>query len=94
MPRENLTKKKITNMRFPLKLALSAVLANAIAAELTHRPQAQQLQNELDVKYQQQQQPLQPQPNSRQSVQTVSKFMPIILKFESVEHLNYGYNSN
>lgn len=72
-------------MRFPLKLALSAVLANTIAAELTNTPQAQQLQNELDLKYQQQPQQFQqqqqqqleaqqfePQPTFRQAVQTVS----------------------
>lgn len=53
-------------MRFPLKLALSAVLANGIAAELTHMAQTQQLPNEVDVK-------LQGQQIYRQAVNPVSK---------------------
>lgn len=64
-------------MRFPLKFALSAVLANTIAAELAHVSQAQQLQNDVDVKYAQhpqtlQQQQEQLQPTFRQVGQTVS----------------------
>lgn len=56
-------------MRFPLKLALSAVLAKTIAGELTHMAQTQQITNDLDGK-------LQPQPSFRQAVQTVSRFIP------------------
>lgn len=59
-------------MRFPLKFALSAVLANTIAAELSHSAQNQQLQNEFDAKLQHQQQII-PQAAFRQAVQTVSK---------------------
>lgn len=58
-------------MRFPLKFALSAVLANTIVAELNQAAPNQQLQNEIDVKLQQQQQILS-QPTYRQSVQAVS----------------------
>lgn len=54
-------------MRFPLKLALSAVLAKTIAAELNHMAQNQQVQNELDAN-------LQGQQSFRQAVKTVSKF--------------------
>lgn len=63
-------------MRFSLKFALSAVLANTIAAELTHMSQAQQLQNDVDVKYVQHPQTLQQQqeqqPTFRQAGQAVS----------------------
>lgn len=52
-------------MRFPMKLALSAVLAKTIAAELTHMAQTQQIPNELDIKSQ-------PQASFRQAAQTVS----------------------
>lgn len=42
-------------MRFPLKLAISAVLAKTILADVTHLPQTQQHPNELDMKYSTQQ---------------------------------------
>lgn len=66
-------------MRFPLKFALSAVLANTIAAELAHSSQAQQFEDETAVKYLQHPQPMQlqeqPQPTFRQAGQTVSRIV-------------------
>lgn len=38
-------------MRFPLKFALTAVLAKGIVAELAHLPQTQATSNDLDLKY-------------------------------------------
>lgn len=36
-------------MHFPLKLAVAAVLAKTIIADVTHLPQVQQHPNELDM---------------------------------------------
>lgn len=38
-------------MHFPLKLALSAILAKHIAADVSHLSQSQKFSNELDSKY-------------------------------------------
>lgn len=46
-------------MRFPLKLALSAVLAKTIAADFTQ--QKQQTANEMDIQYQNQRSYAQPE---------------------------------
>lgn len=48
-------------MRFPLKLALSAVLAKTIAADFTHMEQKQQIPNEMDLQYQNQRSYAQPE---------------------------------
>lgn len=59
-------------MRFPLKIALTAVLAKSIVAELAHVPKAQstandieyhQLKSEYQPEFQNQQQQQQQQPN-------------------------------
>lgn len=47
-------------MRFPLKLALSAVLAKTIAADSTHMEQNQQIPNEMDIQFQNQRSYVQP----------------------------------
>lgn len=60
-------------MRFPLKLALSAVLAKGIVAEVTHMAQTQQIPNELDVQ-------MQGQPTFRQAVNPVSKILSFFCK--------------
>lgn len=52
---------KILKMKFPLKLALSAVLAKSIAAGVTNLAKAQQLP-EMGIKYQQPSQQYQPAP--------------------------------
>lgn len=81
-------------MRFSLKFALSAVLANTIAAELAHTPQAQQLQNELDAKYVLQPQPLQQQdlqPTFRQAEQAVSSILILLVQMKTMsEHPKHG----
>lgn len=53
-------------MRFPLKFALTAVLAKGIVAELTHLPQTQPMNNDLNVKYQQVQPEYQTQQQQQQ----------------------------
>lgn len=52
--------KIILKMRFPLKLALSAVLAKTIAADPAHMEQKQQIPNEMDIQFQNQRSYAQP----------------------------------
>lgn len=80
-------------MRFPLKFALSAVLANTIAAELTHMAQPQQLVNDLDVKYVQQPQTVQQQPQQQQQIQPIFRQAGQMVS-EIVRYLKFLYGNN
>lgn len=75
-------------MHFPLQLALSAVLANGIVAELTNSQQNKPVQKELDSKFQSQPGFEQQESAPTSYIQQVSKYYQVILS-KLVKHIVY-----